>query len=253
MPARWCWLPQTDRSCRSGLLKGLIEEVIQPRLGGFAHGFYRNLLNQFVDERHGQQYVGLPATDASGNQVEHGSFIQLADGSTVGALDVIRVDFQFRLGVDFGTVGQQQVLVVHIRVGLLGVLVDMNPAIKHRVGLVRSNVAVGLFAVAVGGYVVNGGVVVVVLFTLGNPTPLSLVSAPSPSRRTCRSCRRSGPPKPTQWLSKRELRCCSTPVAPMCCTVSPSMVRRMLVMLAPSASWNSVTVSTRAAESPSET
>src|SRR5690554_6349515 len=174
MPARWCWLPQTDRSCRSGLLKGLIEEVIQPRLGGIAHGFYRNLLDQLVDERHGQQYVGLPATDASGNQVEHGSFIQLANGGAVGALDVIRVDFQLRLGVDLGTVGEQQVLVVHIRVGLLGVLVDMNPAIKHRVGLVRSNVAVGLFAVAVGGYVVNGCVVVVVLFTLGNHHAIEL-------------------------------------------------------------------------------
>src|SRR5690554_7839706 len=50
----------------------------------------------------------------------------------------------------------------------------MNPAIKHRVGLVRSNVAVGLFAVAVGGYVVNGGVVVVVLFTLGNHHAIEL-------------------------------------------------------------------------------
>src|SRR5690554_278061 len=165
----------TDKSVMpSGLLKGLLEEIVKPCLGRFAHGFHRNLLHQLVDKRHGQQHVGLPAADTARHQVKHRGLIQLANGGAVGTLDVVCVDFQFRLGVDFGTVGKQQVLVIHIRIGLLGVLVDMNAAIEDSVGLVRSDVVVGLFAVAMGGYVVNRRVVVVVLFALGNHHAIEL-------------------------------------------------------------------------------
>src|SRR5690554_1662403 len=164
-----------DRSVMpSGLLEGLLEEIIQPHLGGFPHGHYRNLIDQFIDEGHGQKYIGLTATNATRHQVEHGGLVQLADGGPVGALYVVRVDFQLRLGVDLSAVVEQQVLVIHIRAGFLRVLVDMNAPVEDGVRLVGSDVPVGLFAGAVSSHMINGGVVVVVLLVLGNDHAIEL-------------------------------------------------------------------------------
>src|SRR5690606_35062156 len=61
-----------------------------------------------------------------------------------------------------------------IRVGLLGVPMNMNPAVEHRVRFIRCDVAIGFFAVAVGRYVLNGRVIVVMLCALGYKNAVEL-------------------------------------------------------------------------------
>ena len=65
----------------------------------------------------------MPPADAAGAQVEDRVLIELADGRPVGALHVVGIDLELRLGVDLRLVGEQQVLVGLLGVGLLGVLV----------------------------------------------------------------------------------------------------------------------------------
>ena len=81
----------------------------------------------------------------------------------MGTLDVVRVDLQLGLGIDLGLIGQQQVYVGLLGVGLLGVFVSDDASAEHGPGPAVQNTLVELPTVAVRLGVLHQHVVVDVL------------------------------------------------------------------------------------------
>ena len=73
----------------------------------------RNLhkVADFVGEGKHQQLAGTLLTNAAGTEVVERFIIQLAHRGPVTTLHIVGVDFQERLGVDFGLVGEQDIAV----------------------------------------------------------------------------------------------------------------------------------------------
>ena len=90
----------------------------------------------------GQQVAGIRETDAARLQVEHCFGVQLADGRAVRAAHVVGQNLQFGLGVDDGVVGEHQVLVGLLGVGLLRVLADEDLAVEDRARVAVQNALV---------------------------------------------------------------------------------------------------------------
>ena len=82
-----------------------------------------------------QKLAGRNLVDAAGAQVEQRILFDLADRRAVSTLHIVRVDFQLRLGVDLGVVGEQQVAVGLLGVSLLRVFVDDDPSVEDAVRL----------------------------------------------------------------------------------------------------------------------
>ena len=57
--------------------------------------------------------------------------VQLSDGGTVTALDIIGVNFQLGLGVDLGITGEHQIVIGQLCIAVLCLLVDQYAAIEH--------------------------------------------------------------------------------------------------------------------------
>src|SRR5690349_8261888 len=76
----------------------VLEQGIQP----FPQGLEVDPLDDFHGKGAGQQCPGRIPADASRLKVEHLVLVELADRRPVAAFDVVRPDFQLRLGVDLG-------------------------------------------------------------------------------------------------------------------------------------------------------
>jgi hypothetical protein len=77
-------------------------------------------------------------------------FFQLADRGTVGALHIIRNDFQLWLGVHPRLGRQQQIAVELGGVGLLCIMIHKNPSIEDRVAPIVRDALVQLIGGSVG-------------------------------------------------------------------------------------------------------
>ena len=64
--------------------------------------------------------------NASLAHIEHGGCVELAHRGTVGTLHVIGVNLQHGLGEHAGRLGGTQILVGHLRLGLLTVVANMD-------------------------------------------------------------------------------------------------------------------------------
>ena len=100
-------------------------------------------------------------------QIEQRLFVELADRRAVGALHVVGEDLELRVRVDLRVVGQQQRAVGLLRVGLLRVVPDDDPAVEHRLRLAGEDALVELVAGAVRHRVIDRGVVVDQLLAVG--------------------------------------------------------------------------------------
>ena len=68
----------------------------------------------------------------------------------MAAFDIIGVDFQCWLGVDFGVARQHQVVIAELRIAALRILVDQDVAVKDRAAPAIEN-SLELFAAAAIG------------------------------------------------------------------------------------------------------
>ena len=84
-----------------------------------------------------QQLARGHLVDAARTQIEQRVLLDLADGRAVRALHVVGVDLQLRLGVDLRVIGEQQVAVGLLGVGLLRVFVHDDAAVKNAVRVAR--------------------------------------------------------------------------------------------------------------------
>ncbi len=109
----------------------------------------------------------LVEAEAAGNEIEDGVFIDGADGGTMGAFDVVGVDFEGGLGVHEGGVGEEERFAGLLGIGFLGIFLHEYFALEHAGGMAVEDMFVEFVTGAVGFFVVEESVVVDVLFTMG--------------------------------------------------------------------------------------
>ena len=100
-------------------------------------------------------------------QVKELVVVELADRRAVRVFDVVGVDFELWLGVDFGVAREQQIVVGLPGVGLLRAGTDDDFAVENRARVAVEHAAIGLAAGSVGLSVVDPRMVVDVLATAG--------------------------------------------------------------------------------------
>src|SRR6202022_179839 len=112
----------------------------QPALGRgdreLTQGIIGDRLDRLADERLDQQRLCLLLGKAARPQVKQQTFVKRTSGRTMAAGDVVGEDFEFRLVVGFGLVGQEQRPRHHLGVGLLRVRAYDDAALKHRMSAV---------------------------------------------------------------------------------------------------------------------
>ena len=96
---------------------------LQPALRGrdreFAQIVIDDGFDRLADEGLDQQRLGFLLGKAAGAQIEQQALVERAGGRAMAAGDVVGEDFQLRLVVGLGLVGQQQRPRHHLGVGLL--------------------------------------------------------------------------------------------------------------------------------------
>src|SRR5262249_61305988 len=95
----------------------------------------RSSLHYLAEEALDQHAPGLRLAYPASPEVVHPIRIQSACGGAMAAFHVIGIDFQHRLGIDFGGFGEEDGAVELVPVGALGVGLDRGPALKHATGL----------------------------------------------------------------------------------------------------------------------
>ena len=106
--------------------------------------FDRRLADDRLGKCAREQLFRFMSAQSPRAQVKKCGFVELADGRAVAALDVIGVDFEFRLGVDFGLSGQQQVVICLFCVRAVGAFVDDRLAIPDSAGFACEDAAIFL-------------------------------------------------------------------------------------------------------------
>jgi len=122
----------------------------------------------FAGECREQKPARRNPVDSSRSQVEQGILVHLADRRTVGALHIIGVDLQLRLGIDLRVVREQQIAVRLLGVGLLRVLVDHNATVENAVRMPIENSVVKLSTARVRAGVLDQHVIVQVLMAVAD-------------------------------------------------------------------------------------
>ena len=126
-----------------------------------------DITDYFIGKRKGQQTSGRILIHSPGAQVEQHVFIKPAHCGAVTALDVIRVNLQFRFGIDLCVAREQQVCIGLVGLGLLGLFMYDNLAVKHGARVSVHNAPVVFVADRMGLFVLYQGVVVHMLALIG--------------------------------------------------------------------------------------
>ncbi len=124
---------------------------------------FLHAVQTFAREGHEQEATRGNLVDAARAQVEESVFFDLANGGAVGALDVVGVDFKLGLGIDLRLIGEKQVAISLLRVGLLGVFMHHDAAVEYPVGLAVEDAVVELAAAAMSLGMLDEHVIVEVL------------------------------------------------------------------------------------------
>ena len=91
----------------------------------------------------------------------------------MGALHVVGINFQLRLGVDLRIVGQQQVAIGLLGIGLLRVLVHHDAAVEHAMRVVVENAVVKLPAGTMRAGVLHQHVIIEMLPAGADKEPIN--------------------------------------------------------------------------------
>ena len=138
----------------------------------FAHRLDADAGEDVARERLRQHPPRSAVADAAAAQVENGVLIEPADGGAMGALDVIGIDFQLRLGIHRCLFGEQEVLVGLLGVGLLGGLEHVDAAVEDPLGTAVEDPVVIFVAQTPRLGVLHHHVVVGQLVAMGKVKPI---------------------------------------------------------------------------------
>src|ERR1035437_8131461 len=147
----------------TGLLSVLMKFLEKNPFQRIAQRLHFDAIDYVLRECVGQQAAGLALADAARLQVEERFAVELADGGAMGAAHIVGEDLQLGFGIHHGVVGEDQVLVGLLGIGLLCVLADDDFAVEDGVGLAVENALVEFVAGAVRLGVIDDRMIVDVL------------------------------------------------------------------------------------------
>jgi len=147
------------------MTRGEPREQIIVKLG--PHQVHFDSIHDLAGKSINEKAAGRGLVDTPRAQVKERIGIQLADGGSMGTLDVVGIDLQLRLCTDLRLVRKQKVVVGLLGVCLLSTREHHDSAVKDPAGLLPQNPFINLPAVAVGFGMFESSVVVDVL-TAGN-------------------------------------------------------------------------------------
>ena len=150
--------------------EALLYQVVQ----AVAEGFEAHLVDDFVDEGVLQQELGLVERDATLAHVEQGGVVELPNGRTVRTLHVVGIDFEHGLGVHTSLLGSRQILIGHLRGGLLRTVLYQYTAGEGSNSLIIEHVFVEFVTHTMGCLMGNQRVVIDVLLFVSNHTTVAL-------------------------------------------------------------------------------
>ena len=96
----------------------------------------------------------------------------------MGTLHVVGIDLKHGLGVHSGFLCGREVLVGHLRGGLLGSVFHKHTTCKGTCGLLIEHIFIELMRGAMGHFMRDEGVVVDLLLLIGNHTAVALALSP---------------------------------------------------------------------------
>ena len=155
-------------------VKFATEALLYKVVEAVAKGFELHVVDDFVDEGILEQHLRLLQGDASLAHVEEGGIVELAYGRAVGTLHVVGIDLEHGLGVHAGILGGREVLVGHLRGGLLGSVFNQDTTCKGASGLLVEHVLIEFVRGAMGHVVGDERVVIHMLLLVGNHTAIAL-------------------------------------------------------------------------------
>src|SRR5947208_1643788 len=120
----------------------------------------------FTGKGQQQQAPSGNFVDAARAQIEQRVLFDLSDGRAVRALHIVGVNFELRLSIDLRIVGEQQVAVGLLGVGLLRILVHDNAPVEDAVRMAVKNAVVELTAAAMRASMLDVHVVIEMLAAL---------------------------------------------------------------------------------------
>ena len=107
-----------------------------------AEGFELHVVDDFVDEGILKEQFSLIERDASLAHIKQGGIVQLTYRRAVSTLHIIGIDLEHGLGIHTGLLGGRQVLISHLRGGLLGPMFYEDTTCKGTNGLVVEHIFV---------------------------------------------------------------------------------------------------------------
>src|SRR5882757_7576192 len=110
----------TSKGVVTGLVRVLMEFLEENAFQRICQRFHLDAVDNVLGEGVDQEVPRVDFRDAARLKVKQHLAIELADGSAVGAADVVRPDLQLRLGIDSRIVAEDQIFVGLLGIGLLG-------------------------------------------------------------------------------------------------------------------------------------
>ena len=124
------------------LVKFSAEALFYQMVKTVAERFELHLVDDFIDKGILKEQFSLIKRDASLAHIKQGGIVELSDGGAMGTLHVVGIDLEHWLGVHAGLLGGRQVLISHLRGGLLGPMFYEDTTCKGTNGLVVEHIFV---------------------------------------------------------------------------------------------------------------
>jgi hypothetical protein len=150
--------------------EAFLYEVVQ----AVAEGFELHVVDDLVDEGVLQQHFGFLQRNATLAHIEEGSIVELTNGRTVRTFHVIGINLKHRLGVHTSLLGSREILIGHLRGGLLSAMLYQYTTSKGSHGLIVEHIFVEFIRATMGNLVRNQCVVIDVLLFVCNYATVTL-------------------------------------------------------------------------------
>ncbi len=126
-------------------LEAFTDHIINP----YFQCLNADLINYFSRKCIQEQQSGIGFTDTTLPKVEHGFLIQLANGGPMGALHIIGIDLEERLGMRLCRICHQNIFTILESIGLLGIFPHKDMPVKDSTGFLIKNAFEELIAVTI--------------------------------------------------------------------------------------------------------
>ena len=139
-----------------------------------AKRFELHLVDDLVDKGILQEQLSLSERDATLAHIEEGRIVELSYRRAMGTLHVVGIDLEHRLGVHSCLFRGRQVLVGHLRDGLLGAVLHEHTPCESTYGLIVEHILIEFVRRAVRHAMGNQRVIIDMLLFVGNHATVAM-------------------------------------------------------------------------------